>query len=86
MGDLSVLESRFYAGIFALFLFGILGLVLLASGLVWEGVALLAMLTVFSVLAYIANKNRCPNCNRLYLDSKYGRCPHCGFVIKEKEE
>ncbi|MGC9345415.1 MAG: hypothetical protein ACP5ER_01300 [Candidatus Bathyarchaeales archaeon] len=71
------------AGIFALFLFGILGVLLLAMGLVWEGVALLAI--VASVLGYMANKRRCPNCNRVYVDSSYECCPRCGYSLKKTD-
>ena len=85
MVELSVLEIRFYIGVFLLFLFGIFSVVLLMTGFFWEGVALLTIVVLCSALAYFASKRRCPRCGRLYIDSSFEHCPHCGFPLKKEQ-
>lgn len=84
--NMSILETRFYIGIFLLFMFGIFGLILLIFGHFWEGVALLAIVATSSALAYITNKRRCPKCGRLYFDKAYEYCPYCGFPLKKEQK
>jgi hypothetical protein len=84
--NMSILETRFYIGIFLLFMFGIFGVILIIFGFFWEGVVLLAMIAVFSAVAYMTNKRRCPKCGRLYFDNTYEYCPHCGFPLKKEQK
>lgn len=78
MENMSILEIRFYLGIFLLFLFGIFGVFR-------AGVTLLAVVVAFSALAYMTNKRLYPKCGRLYFDNAYEYCPYCGFPLKKEQ-
>jgi hypothetical protein len=84
---MSILETRFYLGIVASFIFLLIDFALLMYGRIWEGISLLILLVIlWPVALYTETKRRCPNCGRLYVDSSYTYCPFCGYPLKTEHE